>query len=68
MKGFRLSRDVITALDQLADKSGHSRTHVLEYLIEQEYRRRVEAGQIPPDQNLFDLFGPDVQGDQDDKG
>ena len=57
-RGFRLNSSTDKALQALADKSGKTRTAVLEWLIEQEYRRRIELGQIPSDQDLYDLFGP----------
>jgi len=66
-QAFRLESDASQALDRLALKSGRSKTAVLEYLIEQEYRKRVAIGQIPPEQDLFDLFGPVSRGEQDDK-
>ena len=54
--GFRLDQQALQALDVLAEKAGKTRVQVLEWLIEREYRKRVETGQIPADKDLFDLL------------
>lgn len=55
-KNFRLAPEVLEALRVLSSRAMKSETETLEWLIEEEFRKRVQRGDIPSDQDPFDLM------------